>query len=77
LSDVSSEHLRDRLLAHVGSQVSEADVCRLLVELLSCGGGVTLDLDELRLKLIRRDGRFSLKKEDTRRASSMPPRDRR
>ena len=77
MSDVSTEHLRDKLLAHLGTQVPEAEVCRLLVELLNCGGGVTLDLDELRLKLIRRDGRFSLKKEDSRRASSAPPRDRR
>lgn len=77
MSDVSTEHLRDKLLALVGSQVTEADVARLLVEVLGCGGGVTLDLNELRLKLLRREGKLTFKKEDARRASSMPPRDRR
>jgi hypothetical protein len=77
LSDVPTEHLRDKLLALAGSQVTEAEVARVLVEVLVCGGGVTLDLDELRLKLIRREGKLTFKKEDARRASSMPPRDRR
>ncbi|HEY2733039.1 MAG TPA: hypothetical protein VGI70_03600 [Polyangiales bacterium] len=67
--------LRERLLAIAGAQLPEVDVIKLLSDLISCGGGVTLELDELRLKLIRREGRFILKKEDQRRtSSSMPPR---
>jgi hypothetical protein len=73
LTEVSSELLRDKLLALAGAQVSEAEVSRLLAELLSCGGGVTLELDDLRLKLVRREGRFTFKKEESRRASSFPP----
>jgi hypothetical protein len=74
LTEVSSEQLRDKLLALVGSAVTEAEVSKLLAELLSCGGGVTLELDDVRVKLIRREGRFSIKKEDLRRTSTAPPR---
>lgn len=77
MSDVSPELVRDKLLGLLGAQITEPDVPKLLLELLSCGGGVTLELDDLRVKLVRREGRFSLKKEDSRRASSMPPRERR
>lgn len=52
--------------------MSEADVIKLLTELISCGGGVSLELDELRIKLIRREGHFALK--DARVHSSLPPR---
>jgi hypothetical protein len=75
LSEVPSEHLRERLLAMAGAQLLDADLVKLLQDLIGCGGGVTLELDEMRVKLIRREGRFILKKEDPRRASSsMPPR---
>jgi hypothetical protein len=74
LSDVSNEKLRERLLALVGAQLPEADVIRLLGDVISGGGGVTLELDEVRLKLIRREGRFMLKKEEQRRTSTVPPR---
>jgi len=77
LSDVSPELLRDKLLALLGAQVTDADVAKLLLELLNCGGGVTMELDDLRVKLVRREGRYSLKKDDPRRTSSLPPRDRR
>jgi hypothetical protein len=73
LTDVSSENLRERLLALAGTQLSEADVIKLLSDLISCGGGVTLELTDMRLKLIRREGRFILK-EERRNSSSMPPR---
>jgi hypothetical protein len=73
LSDVSSEKLRERLLALTGAQLPEVDLIRLLGDLISCGGGVTLELDEVRLKLIRREGRFMLKKDEQRRSSTVPP----
>jgi hypothetical protein len=73
LTDVSNEKLRERLLAIAGAQLPDLDVVKLLADLIGCGGGVTLELDDMRLKLIRRESRFILKKED-RRSSSMPPR---
>jgi hypothetical protein len=75
LSEVSSEKLRERLLAIAGAQLTDLDVVKLLSDLIGCGGGVTLEIDDMRLKLIRREGRFILKKEEARRSSSsMPPR---
>lgn len=73
MNEVSNEQLRDKLLALVGAQVTEADVTKLLAELLSCGGAVTLEIDDVRMKLIRREGRLSFKREDARRVSTMPP----
>jgi hypothetical protein len=55
-----------------GAQLSEADVIKLLTEMINCGGGVNLEYDELRFKLIRREGHFALK--DGRLHSSIPPR---
>jgi hypothetical protein len=72
LSEVSPERLRERLSALGSAQLSEADVIKLLTELISCGGGVSLELDELRVKLIRREGHFALK--DGRTHSTFPPR---
>jgi hypothetical protein len=74
LNEVSSELLRDKLLAIIGSQLQDQEVIKLVSDLLSCGGGVTLELDDIRLKLIRREGRFGIKKEDSRRTSTVPPR---
>lgn len=73
MTEVSSEWVRDKLLALTGAQVTEADVSKLLMELLSCGGGVTLELEDVRVKLVRREGRLSFKREDLRRVSTMPP----
>ena len=73
MTEVSSGLLRDKLLAMIGSQLQDPEVMKLLAELLSCGGGVTLELEDVRLKLIRREGRFSVKKEDMRRSSTVPP----
>lgn len=72
VSEDSAERLRERLSALGSSQLSEADVIKLLTELINCGGGVSLELDELRLKLIRREGHFALK--EGRGHSSLPPR---
>ena len=73
LNEVSSEMLRDKLLALAGSQLQDSDVVKFLAEILSCGGGVTLEIEDVRLKLIRREGRFGVKKEDRRPTSTMPP----
>ena len=75
MSGDSIEILRERLQALSGNPIADADLLRLLVELAAAGGGVSLELDEGRWKLIRRDGRFVLKKDESRaRPSTMPPR---
>jgi hypothetical protein len=78
LNEVSSELLLEKLLALAGpgTPLGDAELHKLMSDLISCGGSVTLELNETRVKVIRREGRFSLKKEDTRRASSLPPRTR-
>jgi hypothetical protein len=72
LTEVSVERVRERLSAIGSAQLSEADVIKLLTELINCGGGVSLELDELRVKLIRREGHFALK--EGRPHSTLPPR---
>ena len=72
MTQESAERLRERLGAPGSAQISESDVIKLLTELINCGGGVSLELDELRVKLIRREGHFALK--DGRAHSSLPPR---
>lgn|GEM_PF-5630589 len=82
MTDVSTELVRDKLLALIGSHATEADLARVLAELLKGGGGVTLEFDDVRLKVVMREGRYHFKREDLRRsslpprASNMPPRSR-
>ena len=58
----------------VGVQLSADEVYQLLQEVVACGGGVTVDVDEeLRFRLIQRDGRFELKRAERRRTSTLPP----
>lgn len=72
MSEVSVDRVREKLGALGSAHLSEADVIKLLTELINCGGGVSLELDELRVKLIRREGHFALK--DGRAHSTFPPR---
>ncbi|HEX2677937.1 MAG TPA: hypothetical protein VHM19_14890 [Polyangiales bacterium] len=73
---MSIELLREKLHALAGVPMPNGDVIKLLNDLVASGGGITLDLDDGRWKLIRRDGRFVLKKEEGRaaRPSTLPPR---
>lgn len=71
MTDVSPDRLRERLGALAGNVLSEADVIKLLTELLNCGGGVSLELDAMHVKLVRREGHFVLKDS---RFSTNPPR---
>ena len=75
MTDVSTEVVRDKLLALIGAHASEVDVARVITDLLRTGGGVTLEFDDVRLKVVIREGRYHFKREDARR-SSMPPRAR-
>ena len=72
MTEVSPDRVRERLGTLSGNPLSEADVIKLLTELLKCGGGVSLELDELRVKLVRREGHFLIK--DGRIHSTNPPR---
>lgn len=71
MSEASEARLREALVSH-HSALSDADVIKLLIEVINCGGGVSLEFDELRFKLIRREGHFALK--DARLHSNPPPR---
>lgn len=75
MTDVSTGLVRDKLLALIGAQATEADLARVLTDLLRSGGGVTLEFDDVRLKVVMREGRYHFKREDLRR-SSLPPRAR-
>lgn len=72
VTDVSPDRVRERLGALAGSPLSEADVIKLLTEWLNCGGSVNLELDQLHVKLVRREGHFMIK--DSRIHSTNPPR---
>jgi hypothetical protein len=67
--------LRERLNALLGGHITDTDAIKLIADVINTGGGVNIELDDGRWKLIRRDGRFVLKKDEPRaRPSSMPPR---
>ena len=73
--DATLEILRERLQALAGAQLPDGDIVKLLTEIVACGGGINVELEDGRWKLIRRDGHFVLKKDDARpRPSTMPPR---
>jgi hypothetical protein len=73
MSEDAPDTLRAKLLALTGVPLADEAVPELLLEVVSEGGGVTLDLDNIRFKLLRRDGRFLIKKEDPRSQSTIPP----
>lgn len=64
--------LRDRLNGLVGVQMDADEVAKLLGDVISEGGGVTIETDDGRYRLVRREGKYELKKSDLRR-SSFPP----
>ncbi|HEX7481764.1 MAG TPA: hypothetical protein VF331_28415 [Polyangiales bacterium] len=67
--------LRERLNGLLGGHLGEADTLKLIADVIKSGGGITIELDDSRWKLIRRDGHFVLKKDEPRtRPSTMPPR---
>jgi hypothetical protein len=68
------ENVRGKLSGLAGTQLADDDIVALLAEVVSGGGGVVIEIDEARYKLIRRDGRFVLTKDARTRLSSVPPR---
>lgn len=73
MSEDAPDALRAKLMALAGVPLADDVVPTLLLEVVSEGGGVTVDIDNMRFKLLRRDGRFLLKKEDPRSQSTIPP----
>ena len=71
-SDINN--VRSRLSALAGTPLSDDTVAELLVEIVNGGGGVHIEIDDTRYKLIRRDGRFVLTKDARGRLSTIPPR---
>lgn len=65
--------LQGKLAALAGAPLADADVAPLLAEAVHAGAGVTLDVDGVRFRLLRRDGKFVIKKDDPRSPSTMPP----
>ena len=68
--------MRSKLSGLAGAALSDDDVAELLAEIVSGGGGVHIEIDDVtRYRLIRRDGKFVLSKDSSRnRLSSVPPR---
>lgn len=73
MGEDTPDNLRTKLLALAGVPLTDEIVPGLLLEVVSEGGGVTLDVENMRFKLLRRDGKFLLKKEDPRSQSTIPP----
>lgn len=73
MSEDAPDNLRAKLMALAGVPLEDEVVPTLLLEVVNEGGGVTLDIDAARFKLLRRDGKFLLKKEDPRSQSTIPP----
>ena len=73
MSEDAPDNLRAKLMALAGVPLDDEIVPTLLLDVLSEGGGVTLDIDNVRFKLLRRDGRFVVKKDDPRSQSTVPP----
>jgi hypothetical protein len=73
MSEDAPDHLRAKLLALAGVPLDDDIVPTLLLDVVSEGGSVTIDIDTARFKLLRRDGKFILKKEDPRSQSTIPP----
>ncbi len=66
---------RERLNAVLGGHLGDAEVLKLIGEVINSGGAVNIEIDDGHWKLIRRDGRFVLKKDEPRtRNSTIPPR---
>lgn len=66
-------HLKSKLQVLLGAQLTGEDVHVLLREVVANGGGVTIDLDDIRYRLVSREGKFGLKVVERRRTSTIPP----
>jgi hypothetical protein len=74
--DSDFESVRSKLSGLLGTPLEESDVLKLLAEIVAGGGGVYVEVDDTtRFRLIRRDGKFVVVRDQGRsRLSSFPPR---
>jgi len=70
---MNQTQLKSRVQALLATQLGADEVYQLLKEVIAVGGGVTLDLDDQRFRLVQRDGVFGLKRVEHRRSSTLPP----
>lgn len=62
--------IRDRLNGLVTGHVNDLDLLHLLEDTIDAGGGVLIEADGSRYRLVRREGRFEIRKIG---GSTLPP----
>ena len=72
LEDIASR-MRSKLAGVAGTHLDEGDVVKLLNQTIQAGGGVRLEIDDEHFRLVRRDGKLVILKDDHR-SSTVPPR---
>lgn len=73
MNDADPSALQGKLSSLAGQPIADEDVAAVLRDVVAEGGGISIDVDHVRFKLLRRDGKFVLKKEDPRSQSTIPP----
>jgi hypothetical protein len=74
--DSDFEIVRSKLSGVLGSPLDDAELIKLLTEIVAGGAGLYVEVDDTtRFRLIRRDGKFVVVRDQGRsRLSSFPPR---
>ena len=62
-----------KLNGMAGTPFDQGELVKTLLDVFKAGGGVSIDLDGGRFKIMRREGKFILRRDDLR-PSTMPPR---
>lgn len=68
---VSLSFLRDRLAGLRSVHLDDLELTELLTQIIDAGGGITIDIETARYRIIRRDNAFVVKPAD--RSSTHPP----
>jgi len=70
------ENVRGKLAGLLGTLLADEDVAQVLDDVVRGGGGIYIEFDDqVRYRLIRREGKFMLTKDASRgRLSTVPPR---
>lgn len=70
---MTPKQLQAKLSALLSQHLADEDLLQLLREVLREGGGLTVEMEDLRCRIVERDGHFSLKHVDRKRPSTIPP----
>lgn len=78
MSDTDIAYLRNRLNGVAGTALTDDEMLELVKHVVQKGGGVRFEVDEVSYQLIRRDGRFIVRREgaSSRPSTTPPPRRR-